>query len=82
MDIGIDLSTILQAGMAQRLAIDLVCVLVLIRVIYHRTYKRTDLFLTFFSLNLIVFLIAYVLGQSELGMGAALYLVWVRYGRA
>ena len=71
MDIGIDWGSILQNGMPQRLVIDLACMLVLIRVIYHRTYKRTDLFLTFFSLNLVIFLIAYVLNSTQMSMGAA-----------
>ena len=71
MDIGLDVSSIFSDGMPQRLAIDLACMLVLIRVIYHRTYKRTDLFLTFFSLNLVIFLIAYVLNSTQMSMGAA-----------
>ena len=71
MDIGFDPGSAFHNGMPQRLVIDLVCMLVLIRVIYHRTYRRTDLFLTFFSFNLVIFLIAYVLNSTELSMGAA-----------
>ena len=56
---------------ALRLAIDLACVLVLIRGIYFRTYQRADLFLTFFAFNLIIFLITYALNQVTFTMGAA-----------
>jgi hypothetical protein len=44
---------------------------VLIRGIYFRTYQRADLFLTFFSFNLVIFLIAYVLSSSTMSLGAA-----------
>jgi hypothetical protein len=54
-----------------RLAIDLACVLVLIRGIYFRTYQRADLFLTFFAFNLVIFLITYALNQVNFTMGAA-----------
>jgi hypothetical protein len=61
----------LQGGFVPRLAIDLVCVFVLIRGIYYRTYRRADLFLTFFSFNLVIFLIAFVLNSATLSLGAA-----------
>jgi hypothetical protein len=65
------LQSFLQSGLAPRLIIDLACMLVLIRVIYYRTYHRSDLFLTFFSFNLVIFLIAFVLNSTEMSMGAA-----------
>jgi hypothetical protein len=71
MDTGIELQRLLQSGLPLRLAIDLGCMLLLIRGIYHRTYRRTDLFLTFFSFNLVIFLIAFVLNSTEMSMGAA-----------
>lgn len=52
-------------------AIDLLCMLVLTRFIYFRHYRRSDLFLTFFSFNLVIFLLAYALNRVELTMGAA-----------
>ena len=61
----------LQGGFLPRLAIDLACVFVLIRGIYYRTYRRADLFLTFFSFNLVIFLIAFVLNSATLSLGAA-----------
>src|SRR5262245_38077527 len=61
----------LQGGFVPRLVIDLLCMLVLIRGIYYRTYRRADLFLTFFSFNLVIFLIAFVLNSATLSLGAA-----------
>lgn len=66
-----DLQYFLQGGFLVRLAIDLVCVFVLVRLIYYRAYGRADLFLTFFSFNLAIFVIAFVLNSAEMSMGAA-----------
>jgi hypothetical protein len=60
-----------QGGLLPRLAIDLSCMFVLIRGIYYRTYRRTELFLTFFSFNLVIFLIGFVLNSATLSLGAA-----------
>jgi hypothetical protein len=65
------LATGLGGAFLLRLAIDLACVLVLIRGIYYRTYRRADLFLTFFSFNLVIFLIAFVLNSVTMTLGAA-----------
>jgi hypothetical protein len=67
----IDLQSGMGAGFFLRLLIDLACVFVLVRVIYYRTYRRADLFLTFFSFNLVIFLIAFVLNSVEMTLGAA-----------
>lgn len=53
------------------LLVDVVCVFVLTRLIYYRHYKRSDLFLTFVSFNLVIFLIAYSLSRVEMTLGAA-----------
>ena len=45
--------------------------MILIRGIYFRTYRRADMFLTFFAFNLIIFLITFALNQADLTMGAA-----------
>jgi hypothetical protein len=45
--------------------------LILIRLLYYRAYRRSELFLTFFSFNLVIFLIAFVLTSAEISMGAA-----------
>lgn len=54
-----------------RLALNLIAVFVLVRFIYFPNYKKTDLFLTFFVFNLIIFLITYLLNKVEMSMGAA-----------
>lgn len=61
----------IQGGFLLRLAIDLVAVGILVRVIYHRAHGRTDYFLPFFALNLIIFLVSFVLNQVEISLGAA-----------
>lgn len=66
-----DGSTLLGASFAISLAIDLLCVAALTGLIYYRHYRRSDLFLTFFSFNLVIFLLAYSLNRVELTMGAA-----------
>lgn len=56
---------------AIRLLIDLLTILVLVRGIHFRLYKRADLFLTLFSFNLIIFLLTFLLNKVEMTMGAA-----------
>ncbi len=58
-------------GLPVRLVIDLAAIFLLVRVVYYRAYRRTDLFLTFFSFNLVIFLIAFVLNSVEMTLGAA-----------
>lgn len=54
-----------------RLLIDVLTTTILVRFIYFRNYRRTDLFLTFFSFNLVIFLITYLLNKVQMSMGAA-----------
>lgn len=54
-----------------RFLVDIAAVFLLIRFIYFRHYRRTDLFLTFFGFNIIIFLITYLLNKVEMSMGAA-----------
>ncbi len=54
-----------------RLLVDLLTVTILTRLIYYRIYRRTDLFLTFFGFNLVIFLITYLLNKVQMSMGAA-----------
>lgn len=61
----------LNIKFAIRLGIDLVTTFVIIRLIYFRHYRRTDLFLTFFAFNVTIFLISYLLNKVEMTMGAA-----------
>jgi hypothetical protein len=54
-----------------RLALDILPVILLISLIYYRIYRRSDLFLTFFSFNFVIFLITYLLNQVQMSIGAA-----------
>lgn len=54
-----------------RLLIDVLTTTILVRFIYYRIYRRTDLFLTFFGFNLVIFLITYLLNKVQMSMGAA-----------
>jgi Domain of unknown function (DUF4956) len=55
----------------QRFAINLASVIILIRLVYFRYYRKTDLFLSFFGFNVIIFLISYLLNKVNMTMGAA-----------
>jgi len=61
----------LMPSLAIKLMIDLIAVVLLVRFIYLKNYRRTDLFLTFFSFNIIVFFISYLLNRVEMSTGAA-----------
>lgn len=54
-----------------KLIVDLVAVFILARFIYLKRHHRTDLFITFFSFNIIVFFISYLLNRVDLSTGAA-----------
>ena len=54
-----------------KLIVDLVSVYILAKFIYLKRHHRTDLFLTFFSFNIIVFIISYLLNRVDLSTGAA-----------
>lgn len=54
-----------------RLAVNLLTVGVLIRVIYYRLYRKSDLFLTFFTFNFLIFLMTFLLNQVQMSIGAA-----------
>jgi hypothetical protein len=55
----------------ERFTVNLISMLILIRLIYFKIYRRSDLFLTFFGFNIIIFLITYLLNKVEMSMGAA-----------
>ncbi len=54
-----------------RFLIDIFFMFILIRFVYYRYYKRSDLFFTFFIFNIVIFLISFLLNKVELSMGAA-----------
>lgn len=61
----------INAEVALRYAINLIAVIVLVRFIYYRNYRRADLFLTFFAFNTIIFFVSYLLNKVEMTTGAA-----------
>jgi hypothetical protein len=58
-------------GFLIRLAFDLVTVTLIVRGIYRRHSFRSELQFTLFSMNLVIFLISYLLNEVEMTMGAA-----------
>jgi hypothetical protein len=54
-----------------RLLINFLASITLIRLIYYLNYRKTDHFLSFFSFNIIIFLITFSLNQVEMSMGSA-----------
>jgi hypothetical protein len=71
IDIITDSANLLVSDIALRLLINLVSVYILIRGIYFKTYDRADLFFTFFSFNIIIFFISFLLNKVDLSIGAA-----------
>jgi hypothetical protein len=61
----------LSAKFFMRLAIDIASVFVLIRFIYFPAHKSREYFFTFFTFNLLIFLITYLLNKVDMSMGAA-----------
>ncbi len=60
-----DSHTLVSEFLVFRLLINTAFMVVVIRVIYFRTYHKSDLFFTFFLLNFIVFLLSYMLEQAK-----------------
>lgn len=54
-----------------RLLIDILTMVVIVRMIYFRIYKKKDYLFTFFLFNIIIFIITYLLNKVDLSMGAA-----------
>ena len=54
-----------------RFIINFIAVLILIRFIYYPNYKKKELFFTFFTFNLIIFMITFLLNKVDMGLGAA-----------
>lgn len=53
-----------------RYLLNLITVFILFRFIYFRNYKKSDLFLTFFGFNSIIFFISFMLNKVEISTGA------------
>jgi hypothetical protein len=54
-----------------RMGINFLSVFILIRLVYFRSYRRKDLFFTFFIFNFVIFLITFLLNKVDMGLGAA-----------
>jgi len=54
-----------------RLLIDIIAMLILVRLIYFRNYKKKDYLFTFFLFNIIIFIITYLLNKVDMSIGAA-----------
>lgn len=66
-----EMNHLLTEGFLVRLFIDLVTMLILVRLVYHKIYKKKDFFFTFFLFNLIIYVLTYMLNKVELSFGAA-----------
>ena len=53
-----------------RYLLNLLTVFILFRFIYYKNYKKTDLYLTFFGFNSIIFFISFMLNKVEMSTGA------------
>ena len=53
-----------------RYLLNLFTVFILFRFLYFKNYKKTDLFLTFFGFNSIIFFISFMLNKVEISTGA------------
>ena len=56
--------------LGSRYLLNLFTVFILFRFIYFKNYKKTDLFLTFFGFNSIIFFISFMLNKVEISTGA------------
>ncbi|MBM4194425.1 MAG: DUF4956 domain-containing protein [Gemmatimonadetes bacterium] len=54
-----------------RVALDLLALWALVRLVYFRRHKHVDPLFTFVACNVVIFLIAFLMGRVELTMGAA-----------
>ena len=54
-----------------RLLIDLVSIFILVRLIYFKANKKSDLNFTFYMFNIVIFFICFLLNKVELSLGAA-----------
>lgn len=54
-----------------RLLIDVFSIIILVRFVYFKIYKKKDFFFTFFMFNITIFIITYLLNKVEMSMGAA-----------
>lgn len=61
---------IISNSLGLRYILNLITVFILFRFIYFRNYRKSDLFLTFFGFNSIIFFISFMLNKVEISTGA------------
>lgn len=61
----------LSSDLLVRIGFDFVAVLILVRGIYFRLYLKDEFFFTFYTFNLIIFSLSFLLNQVEMSMGGA-----------
>jgi len=62
---------VVNSELILRYLLNLLFAFILIRFVYFKNYKRSDLFLTFFAFNSIIFFVSFMLNKVELSTGAA-----------
>lgn len=62
---------VFNAELLFRYIINLLSMFILVRWIYFRLYRRSDMMLTYFSFNTIIFFVAFMLNRVEMTTGAA-----------
>ena len=50
--------------------INLITVIILFRFIYYKNYHKSELFLTFFGFNTIIFFVSYLFNKVDISTGA------------
>ncbi len=61
----------LNADFFGRLLIDVAFVTALIRLIYYKNYRKSDIVFTYFLFNVIIFIITYLMNNVDISLGAA-----------
>ena len=61
----------LNADFFSRLLIDIVFVTILVRRIYYKNYRKSDIVFTYFLFNVIIFIITYLMNNVDISLGAA-----------
>lgn len=60
------------AALVARLALDILCTVIVVRFVYYRLYLNRDYVFTYFLINLVTFSLAYLLSSVPIELGFAL----------
>lgn len=61
----------LNSDFFSRLAIDIAFITLLVRLIYYRNYRKSDIVFTYFMFNIVIFIITYLMNNVDISLGAA-----------